>query len=202
MGTNRRQAIGAMLGLVTLAGCNGGSGPGAARHKFNSVDISGGGLGGEFHLRDPEGRVRTLADYFGKVVVVFFGYTQCPDVCPTTLLRFKKVMKILGSDADRLQVIFITVDPERDTSEVLKAYLPLFDSRFLGLRGNAEETAAAAKSFRVFYERLPGPTPTSYVMNHSAFGYAIDKGGHTRLLIAPDLEAEQVAQDLRYLIET
>jgi len=201
MSTDRRQAIAAMLGIAALAACSDGSTPGAARHKFNSADVSGSSWGGDFHLHDPEGRVRTLADYFGKVVVVFFGYTQCPDVCPTTLLRFKKVMKILGDDADRVQVIFITIDPERDTAEVLKAYLPLFDPRFLGLRGSAEETAAAAASFHVFYEKLPGPTPTSYVMNHSAFGYAIDKGGHARLLIPHNLEAGEVAQDLRYLIE-
>ncbi|HUL96549.1 MAG TPA: SCO family protein [Usitatibacter sp.] len=200
-GERRRLLLG-LLALGAVAGCEGGPAAPEAKHKFNSGDISGGAWQADFRLPDVGGHVRTLADFFGKVVVVFFGFTQCPDVCPTTLLRYKNVMRMLDGDGDRLQVIFITIDPERDTPSVLKEYIANFDSRFMGLRGTPEETATTAAAFHVFYEKVAGPTPTSYTMNHSTFGYAFDKGGHARLLIPHNLEAGQVADDLRYLIES
>src|SRR5208283_5387511 len=119
-------------------------------------DITGVGYGHDFRLNDPAGKVRTLADFRGKVVVMFFGYTQCPDVCPLTMADLATVMKELGPDADRLQVLFVTLDPERDTPHVLSAYVPAFDRRFLGLYGSPDETASVAREFKVFYEKVPG----------------------------------------------
>ena len=202
MRTDRRSALLSLLGLAAAAGCDGRGSIAGSKHKFNAIDVSGGGWGSDFRLRDPDGRVRTLAEFFGKVVVVFFGFTQCPDICPTTLLRYKNVMRQLGGDSDRLQVLFITIDPERDTALVLKEYVANFDASFIALRGSPEETAVVARAFRASYEKVEGQTPTSYTMNHSTFAYAFDKGGHARLLIPHSLEAAQVTEDLRYLIQT
>src|SRR4029450_10511260 len=128
---------------------------------------TGSSFGRDFALHDHNGKVRTLADYRGKAVVVFFGYTQCPDVCPTTLAALAEAMKALGPEADRVQVLFVTVDPDRDTPELLKAYVPAFDPRFVGLRGDAKATEAVAKEFKVVYQKVPGATPTTYTVDHS-----------------------------------
>jgi protein SCO1/2 len=135
-------------------------------------------------------------------VVVFFGYTQCPDVCPTTLATLAEAMKRLGSDADRVQVLFVTVDPERDTPELLKQYVPAFDRRFLGLWGDADATARTAKEFKVIYEKVPGASPASYTMDHSAGSYVFDPQGRLRLYVANGQGPDVFAHDLRELLKS
>lgn len=200
MRTERRAFLAAAA--ASLLGACDKAGPALPWMKFHSVDITGGDWGGDLRLHDAEGRARTLADWRGRVVVLFFGYTQCPDICPTTLLKYKRVRELLGADADRVQVIYVSIDPERDTAEVLRGYMPLFHPSFVGLRGDARETAAAAKAFKVVYEKVPGPTPTSYAMNHSTFAFALDREGRVRLMIPHALEAARVAEDLRALLSS
>jgi protein SCO1/2 len=182
--------------VAALAGCT-PHGP-----QFESSDVTGSSFGRDFSLHDPAGNARTLADFRGKAVVVFFGYTQCPDVCPTTLAALAEAMKQLGSDAERVQVLFITVDPDRDTGELLSKYVPAFDRRFLGLRGNAEETARTAKEFRILYQKQPGTTPGSYTMDHSAGTFIFDPQGHLRLYVGLAQGPEVFAHDLRELLKT
>jgi len=195
---NRRmgivRALLAVLAGLLLVACEAG-GP-----KFRASDVTGASFGRDFALQDPDGRQRTLADFRGKAVVVFFGYTQCPDVCPTTLATLAEAMKKLGNDADRVQVLFITVDPERDTPALLKQYVPAFDPRFLGLRGDADATARTAKEFKVLYEKVPGPTPGSYTMDHSAGSFVFDPQGRLRLYVAHGQDADVFAHDLRELL--
>jgi len=148
--------------VLTLAACSAG-GP-----KFQASDITGSSFGRDFELKDPQGKTRRLADFKGKAVVLFFGYTQCPDVCPTTLAALAEAMKQLGPDADRVQVLFVTVDPERDTPQLLAQYVPAFDPRFLGLYGDADATSRTAKEFKVIYQKVPGASPGTYTMDHSA----------------------------------
>ena len=173
---------------------------GAGAPKFEASDVTGSSFGRDFALRDPDGRTRTLADFRGKAVVVFFGYTQCPDVCPATLATLAEAMKQLGSDADRVQVLFITVDPERDTPQLLAQYVPAFDSRFLGLYGDADATARTAKEFKVIYQKVPGPTPGSYTMDHSAGSYVFDPKGRLRLFVSNGQGADVFVHDLRELL--
>ena len=168
--------------------------------KFQSSDVTGSTFGRDFALRDHNGKERTLADFRGKAVVVFFGYTQCPDVCPTTLAALAEAMKQLGPDADRVQVLFITVDPERDTPERLSKYVPAFDPRFLALRGSAEETARTAKEFKILYQKQPGSTPGSYTMDHSAGTFIYDLQGRLRLYVGLAQGPEVFAHDLRELL--
>src|SRR5690242_17610781 len=170
--------------------------------QFESSDVTGSSFGRDFSLHDPAGNTRTLADFRGKAVVVFFGYTQCPDVCPTTLAALAEAMKQLGPDADRVQVLFITVDPERDTPDLLSKYVPAFDRRFLGLRGNAEETARTAKEFRILYQKQPGTSPGSYTMDHSAGTFIFDPQGRLRLYVGLAQGPEVFAHDLRELLKT
>ncbi|HEY8243460.1 MAG TPA: SCO family protein, partial [Casimicrobiaceae bacterium] len=151
-------------------------------------------------LTDPGGATRTLADYRGKAVVLFFGYTQCPDVCPTTLAALAEAMKALGPDADRVQVLFVTVDPERDTSELLKAYVPAFDPRFVGLRGDAKALEAVAKEFRIVYQKVPGATPTTYTVDHSAGTFLFDPQGRLRVYIGHGQAPDAFVHDLRELV--
>lgn len=195
---NRRigivRALLAVLAGLLLVACEAG-GP-----KFRASDVTGASFGRDFALQDPDGRQHTLADFRGKAVVVFFGYTQCPDVCPTTLATLAEAMKKLGNDADRVQVLFITVDPERDTPALLKQYVPAFDPRFLGLRGDADATARTAKEFKVLYEKVPGPTPGSYTMDHSAGSFVFDPQGRLRLYVAHGQDADVFAHDLRELL--
>jgi protein SCO1/2 len=189
----RRRCLAAFASLL-LAAC------GAGGPKFESSDVTGSSFGHDFSLRDPDGNVRTLADFRGKAVVVFFGYTQCPDVCPTTLATLAQAMQKLGPDADRVQVLFITVDPERDTPQLLKQYVPAFDPRFLGLYGDAAATARTAKEFKVIYQKVPGPTPGTYTMDHSAGSYVFDPQGRLRLFVANGEKADVFAHDLRVLL--
>jgi protein SCO1/2 len=173
------------------------------KQSFKNVDITGSkAFGTDFSLLDPDGKVRTLADFKGKVVVVFFGYTQCPDVCPTTLTEMQQVMTLLGPQADKVQVLFVTVDPERDSASILKQYVPAFDSRFLGLRP-ADEAALekVAKDFKIYYKKVPGMTPASYTMDHTAGSYAFDPQGQLRLYIKHAQGAETLAQDLKELLK-
>jgi protein SCO1/2 len=184
----------AVLAVAALAACSAG-GP-----AFQASDVTGSSFGREFSLKDPDGKVRTLADFRGKAVVVFFGYTQCPDVCPTTLATLAQAMKDLGPDADRVQVLFVTVDPERDTPDLLAKYVPSFDPRFLGLRGDADATARTAKEFKVLYQKVPGATPGSYTMDHSAGSYVFDPKGRLRLFVSNGQGPAVFAHDLRELL--
>ena len=170
--------------------------------QFQSSDVTGSSFGRDFALHDPDGKERTLADFRGKAVVVFFGYTQCPDVCPTTLAALAEAMKQLGPEADRVQVLFITVDPDRDTSDLLSKYVPAFDWRFLGLRGNADETARTAKEFKILYQKQPGASPGSYTMDHSAGTFIFDPQGKLRLYVGVAQGPDVFAHDLRELLKT
>jgi protein SCO1/2 len=180
------------LGLL-LAGCE-------QPVAFKSTDISGVDWGKDFSLTDHQGQARRLADYKGKAVVLFFGYTQCPDVCPTTLLSMREVLTQLGPDASRVQVLFVTLDPERDTQELLAQYAPQFHPTFVGLRGDEASTAKLAKDFKVFYTRQPGKTPSTYTIDHSTGSYAFDPQGRLRLLLRHGDDAANVAADLKLLL--
>ena len=168
--------------------------------QFKASDITGSSFGRDFELRDPQGNTRRLADFRGKAVVVFFGYTQCPDVCPTTLAALAEAMKALGPDADRVQVLFVTVDPERDTPALLAQYVPAFDPRFLGLYGDAEATARTAREFKIIYQKVPGSSAGTYTMDHSAGTYVFDPQGRLRLYVANGQGADVFAHDLRELL--
>src|SRR3989440_9813776 len=179
--------------LVESAGCGGSGG------QFKNVDISGADYGRDFTLVDHTGRTRTLADFRGKAVVMFFGYTHCPDVCPTTMAELKTVKEQLGEDGKRLQVLFVTVDPERDTQKLLANYVPAFDPSFLGLYGDSAATARVAKDFRVFYQKSPGKTPDSYTVDHTAGSYVFDPQGRLRLFVRHG-NAANLAADVRILL--
>jgi len=167
---------------------------------FKSVDITGANYAHDFSLESASGGQRSLADFRGKLVVVFFGFTQCPDVCPTTLADLAEVKKRLGAAGDQLQVVFITIDPERDTADVLRQYVAAFDPGFVALRGSAEQTAATAKEFKIFYQKVPGSTPTSYTMDHTAGGYVFDKQGRVRLFMRHATGIDDMTADLRRLL--
>ena len=149
--------------------------------EFKAVDITGADYAKDFQLTDQNGQVRSMKDFAGKVVVLFFGFTQCPDVCPTTMSELVEVRKALGADGERVQAVFVTVDPERDTPEVLKAYMANFDPSFVGLSGTPEQLAAMAKDYKVYFKKVEGKTPTSYTMDHSAASYIYDPKGNLRL---------------------
>jgi len=192
----RAAAFVVALALLALAaGCS-PEGP-----KFQASDITGSSFGRDFALTDHTGKQRTLADYRGKAVVVFFGYTQCPDVCPTTLSALAEAMKKLGPDADRVQVLFVTVDPERDTPALLAEYVPAFDPRFAGLYGDAAATERVAKEFKVIYQKQPGATPGSYTVDHSAGTYMFDPQGRLRVYVSHGQGPEVFAHDLRELLK-
>jgi protein SCO1 len=183
-----------LFALVLASGCS-RDGP-----KFQSSDITGAAFGRDFALTDHNGHPRTLADYRGKAVVVFFGYTQCPDACPTTLSALAETMKKLGPDADRVQVLFVTVDPERDTKALLAAYAPAFDPRFVGLYGDAAATEKVAKEFKIIYQKQPGATPGTYTVDHSAGTYIFDPQGRLRLYVSYGQSPDVFAHDLRELL--
>jgi protein SCO1/2 len=189
------------LGLLSLLiigvlGCS-------PKPSFKNVDITGStAFGNNFSLLDTNGNTKTMADYKGKVVVVFFGFTQCPDVCPTTLTEMDEALKLLGPKADKVQVIFITVDPERDTASVLAQYVPAFNPRFIGLRP-ADEAGLEkiAKDFRIYYKKVPGSKPGSYMMDHSAGSYVFDQNGQLRLYIKHAQGPEVLAHDLKNILQ-
>ena len=171
-----------------------------AKPEFKSVDITGADYAKNFQLTDHNGQPRSLKDFQGKVVALFFGYTQCPDVCPTTLAELAEVKKALGADGAKLQAVFVTVDPERDTPEVLKAYMANFDPSFLALRGSPEELAAVAKDFKIYYKKVDGKTPTSYTMDHSAGSYVYDTAGRLRVYNRYGSGAQALASDVKALL--
>lgn len=190
-------ALGTVSVLFGLAACDKLTGPLA----FKGIDITGAEYALGFDLPDADGKRRTLADFKGKVTLVFFGYTQCPDVCPTTMVELAEVKKALGADGARVQGVFVTIDPERDTAEVLKAYVSAFSPDFVGLRGSAEETKAVAKHFKVFYAKVPGKTEGSYTMDHTAGSYVFDAQGKVRLFTRYGSGAEALAHDIKLLLD-
>ena len=192
----KRILAGLALAAATIAaGCD--SQP---RTPFNGVDVTGSDMGRELHLLDFNGKPRSLEEFRGKVVLVTFGYTQCPDVCPTTMLELAQVKKELGADGARVQGVFVSVDPERDTPEILKAYVGNFGPDFVALRGTPEETKAAAKAFKVFYSKVPGKTETSYTIDHTAGEYVFDTRGRVRLFTRYGSGAEALKNDLKILL--
>jgi protein SCO1/2 len=187
-----------VLGCALLAFLVNACGPAAS--KFQGSDVTGIAYGRDFRLTDHTGKPRTLADFRGKVVVMFFGYTQCPDVCPTTLSELAAAMQKLGADADRVQVLFVTVDPERDPPELLSRYVPAFYPTFLGLYGDAAATAETAKEFKVIYQKQPGATPGSYSMDHSAGTFLFDREGRLRVYESYGQGPDVFAHDIRELL--
>lgn len=193
---SRRGWLGLLAAIVwSIAGCGNPSKP-----SFKGTDITGAQFARTLALNDHQNKPRTLDDFKGKVVVVFFGYTQCPDVCPTTLAALREVRDKLGAEAKRLQVLFVTVDPERDTQELLSVYVPAFHQDFLGLRGDADATAKVAKEFKIFYAKNPGKTPSSYTIDHSAGVYIFDPQGRVRLFGSQGYTVDAYLHDIRLLL--
>ena len=170
------------------------------RPQFKSIDITGADYAQGFRLTDQRGQVRSLSDFKGKIVVVFFGYTQCPDVCPTSLQELAEAKRLLGKDADKLQGVFITVDPARDTPELLQSYMTNFDPTFVALVPTPEQLAQVAKDFKVYYKKVDGKTPTSYTMDHSAGSYIFDTQGRIRLYSRYGAGAATLAADIKALL--
>ena len=191
-------AVGAMaMGSVAfLTACS------EQKPSFASVDVTGANYAKDFELTDHNGQVRHLTDFKGKVVVMFFGFTQCPDVCPTSMAELAEVKQLLGKDGDRLQGLFVTVDPERDTAEVLKAYMGNFDPTFLALYTTPEKLVALAKDYKVYYKKVEGKTPTSYTMDHSAGSYIYDPQGNLRLFTRYGSGAKVLASDIAQLLKS
>ena len=170
--------------------------------KFTSVDVTDANFALDFSLKDHLGRIRTLKDFRGKIVTVFFGFAQCPEVCPTTLAEMSEVKKLLGADGDKLQVLFVSVDPERDSPEIMKAYMANFDPNFLALLPSPEQLATVAKDFKVYYKRADGRTAGSYTMDHTAGTYIFDTEGRIRLFSRYGSGAAVVANDIRQLLKS
>jgi protein SCO1/2 len=182
--------------MIALAGCNGQT----EKPVFKLTDVTGASFGKSLELTDHNGQRRTLADFKGKVITLFFGFTHCPDVCPTTLNEMAVVMKELGADAIRVQVLFVSVDPERDTAEVLKNYVPVFNPSFLGLTGSADEVARAAKEFKIFYQKQKLQAG-AYTMDHSAGTYILDTEGRLRIFAQFGAGAPALLHDIRQLLK-
>jgi len=192
----RRWVMAALASAVALVACQ----RGGAAPSFRGIDVTGAPYGRELALTDQHGQRRTLADFRGQVVMLYFGFVQCPDVCPTALSRAVEVMQRLGSDAQRVQLLFVTVDPERDTPALLREYMAAFHPSFLGLTGSAEEIAAAAREFKVYYAKVP--TGSSYTMDHSAQTYLIDPQGRLRVVLKHEQTADDYAHDIALLLRT
>lgn len=190
-----------LLGLFTLftlslflAACS------PKQVEFHGSDIAGTGLGKDLAITDTTGQVRTLDDYKGKVAIAFFGFTQCPDVCPTALAELSQTLSLLGDQADQVQVLLISVDPERDTPQILSEYVGAFHPSFVGLTGTKDQLHKAAQSFKAYYAKAPGATPEDYSMDHTASFYVFDKKGDVRVLISGDAKAQDIANDIRQLL--
>jgi protein SCO1/2 len=181
--------------LLALGACQQG------KPDFRATDITGAEFGQDFALADHTGKPRALADFRGRVVVMFFGFTHCPDVCPATLAELAAAVKKLGTDGDKVQVLLVTVDPERDTPQVLSQYVSAFNPRFLALRGTAEETARVAKEFKIIYQKVAGARPDSYTMDHSAGTYIFDTQGRLRLYVSYGQGPEVFAHDIALLLK-
>ena len=200
----RRNALKSIAASAVLAGASGVflSACDRGKPQFHSVDITGAEYAKDFKLTDFDGKPRTLADFKGKAGVLFFGFTQCPDVCPTTMTELAQVKKLLGADGDKVQGLFVSIDPERDTPAVLKEYMQNFDPTFLGLyAASPEALAALAKDFKVYYKKVGGPTPTSYTMDHTAASFVYDPEGRLRLYTRYGIGAQALADDLKLLID-
>ncbi|MEO7160704.1 MAG: SCO family protein [Polaromonas sp.] len=203
MQPDRRRAVkilagGAVLSMTAglLMGCS------PDKPQFKSIDLTGADYAQGFSLTDHNGQLRTLKDFAGKVVVVFFGFTQCPDVCPSALAELAQVKQLLGTNADKLQAIFITLDPERDTPELLKAYMANFDPGFLALRPTPEQLPQVGRDFKIYYKKVEGKTPGSYTMDHSAGSYVFDTKGRIRLYNRYGAGADVLASDIQLLLKT
>ena len=182
-----------------VAGCDPA---GQARTPFNGIDVTGSPMGRQLRLTDHNGQPRSLEDFRGKVVVVTFGYTQCPDVCPTTLSDLASAVKKLGADASRVQVLFVTIDPKRDKPELLKEYVPAFNPAFLGLYGDAAATKAAAAEFKVYAQERPGKTPETYTVDHTAQTFVFGKDGRLRLVESLGATPDAIASDFKVLLDS
>ena len=193
--TTRRWLLSAVA-VLALAACN------ADKPKFNAIDITGADYAKGFTLSDHNGQTRSLSDFKGKVVVLFFGYTQCPDVCPTSMAELAEVKRLLGHDADKLQGVFVTVDPARDTAELLKAYMANFDPTFVAFTPTPEPLAVVAKDYKIYYKKVDGKTPTSYTVDHSAGSYVYDMQGNLRLYSRYGVAPQVLAQDIQMLLKT
>lgn len=193
----RRLALGLSLATLLALGACGRS---AESVRFKATDITGSDYGRTLDLPDASGKVRSLSEFQGKVVVVFFGFTQCPDVCPTTLLTMTEVMKRLGADAQRMQVIFVTLDPARDTPAVLGKYVAEFDPGFIALAGTPEQTQAAAREFKVFYQKVPGKVEGAYSIDHTAASFVFDPKGRLRLYVRHQQTPDEIAEDVKRLL--
>ena len=198
MAASTRRLILTAAAVALLAACDRSAT--GSKPAFHAIDITGTTYGSTFALTDHHGKARTLADFRGKAVVMFFGYTQCPDVCPTTLAELAQARKLLGADGERVQGVFVSVDPARDTPELLKAYVGSFGSDFVALRGSDEETKAAAKQFKIFYSKVPGKTEDSYTIDHTAGSYVLDAKGQVRLFTRYGIGADKLAADLKILL--
>ena len=190
-----RRFLCAALAVLALAACS------PEKPKFNSIDITGADYAKGFTLTDHNGQSRSLSDFKDKVVVVFFGYTQCPDVCPTSMTELAEIKRLLAHDGDKLQGVFVTVDPARDTTELLKAYMTNFDPSFMAFTPTNEQLAMVAKDYKIYYKRVEGKTPTSYSMDHSAGSYVYDTRGHLRLYSRYGMGAKPLAEDIQTLLK-
>ena len=189
------------LVYATAAAMLGACGPDQPQTaNFYATDITGADFAHDFHLTDHNGHARTLADFKGKAVALFFGYTHCPDVCPTTMADLASAMRLMGERSNDVQVLFVTLDPERDTQELLAQYVPSFDSRFLGLYGTPEQTAAVAQDFKVFYAKQESAGHDGYPIDHSAGVYAFDKAGKVRLYFKYAQKPAEIAHDLEQIL--
>jgi protein SCO1/2 len=187
--------------LITLAGSVLAACAPESKPQFKAVDITGADYARDFALPDTDGKLRSIKDFAGKAVVVFFGYTQCPDVCPTTMAEIADAKKLLGAQGDKVQGVFITIDPERDKPELLKAYIASFGPDMVALRGNDAQTAATAKDFKVYYKKVDGKTPGSYFMEHTAASYIYDPQGRLRLYSRYGAGPQALADDLKLLLQ-
>ncbi|HZV61916.1 MAG TPA: SCO family protein [Methylophilaceae bacterium] len=187
--------IASFVVAILLTACNLNKEP-----ELYGTDVTGASFANTLSLTDHTGKPRTLEDFKGKVVVLFFGYTQCPDVCPTTMADLAQAMKLLGPKSDEVQVLFVTVDPERDTQQVLAEYVPSFDSRFLGLHGTPEQMAETAKNFKIFYTKVEDKGKSGYTIDHSAGVYVFDKQGHVRIYVKYGQKPAEIAHDLKTLL--
>lgn len=199
---SKRVAMKWIAACALLAGATGLlSGCSEQKPAFASIDVTGANYAKGFELTDHNGQVRHLSDFAGKIVVIFFGYTQCPDVCPTSMSELAEVKKALGKDGERLQGLFVTVDPQRDTPEVLKGYMANFDPTFLALYTTPDKLAELAKDYKVYYKKVDGKTPTSYTMDHSAGSYVYDTKGQLRLFTRYGSGPKVLASDIRLLLK-
>jgi protein SCO1 len=185
-----------LMTSVLFSACKPASTPAA----FIGTDITGADFAKTLSLTDHNGKKRSMGDFTGKAVVLFFGFTHCPDVCPTTMADLKQTMKLLGKKSDEVQVLFVTVDPERDTQEVLAKFVPSFDERFIGLRGSLQETAETLGNFKIFYSKVPGKDPNDYSIDHSAGMYVFDKTGKVRLYMGYGEKPAEMASDIAKLL--